>query len=270
MARLAAIDIGSNALRLRIVDVDPPEQGPRGPRFRAFREVHADRAPVRLGHDVFTRQRLEPSIIAAACDALRRFRQAMDDAKVDRYRCVATSAAREAKNRDVLVERAEREAGVHVEIIEGVEEARLVQVAVNERLDLEGRNVALLDIGGGSTEITLLRDRAALYARSLPMGTVRLIEAFLEADGRVSDAQILLLDEYVRRVSGVGTASTKPTGRSSRRSPRASSTISRRSTGSGRAIASCSSRLRCCTTWATSSGTKGTTSTATTSSSTAI
>ncbi len=202
MARLAAIDIGSNALRLRIVDVDPPETGPRGPQFRAFKEVFADRAPVRLGHDVFTRGRFEPSIIAAACEALKKFKAAMDAAKVDRWRCVATSAAREAKNCDILVERAEREAGIHVEVIEGVEEARLVQVAVNERLDLAGRTVLLVDIGGGSTELTLLRDRQSVYSRSLPMGTVRLIEAFLDGDGRVDAKEGLLLDEYVRRVAG--------------------------------------------------------------------
>lgn len=201
MARLAAIDIGSNALRLRIVDVDPPETGPKGPRFKPFREVFADRAPVRLGHDVFTKGRLEPSMIAAACEALRRFRLAMDDAKVDRYRAVATSASREAKNRDVFVERAEREAGVHVEVIEGVEEARLVQVAVDERMNLVGRSVVLVDIGGGSTELTLMRDRHAIYSRSLPVGTVRLIEAFLDGDGRVDDEGGHLLDEYVRRVS---------------------------------------------------------------------
>ena len=106
MARLAAIDIGSNALRLRIVEVDPPTMGPDGPRFTAFRDVFVDRAPVRLGHDVFTHGLIEPGVIGVACDALRRFRVAMDGAKVDRYRAVATSAAREAKNGDLFVERA--------------------------------------------------------------------------------------------------------------------------------------------------------------------
>jgi exopolyphosphatase/guanosine-5'-triphosphate,3'-diphosphate pyrophosphatase len=94
MARLAAIDIGSNALRLRIVEVDPPVLGPDGPRFTAFRDVFVDRAPVRLGQDAFTRGVIEPGVIGAACEALRRFRAAMDGAKVDRYRAVATSAAR--------------------------------------------------------------------------------------------------------------------------------------------------------------------------------
>jgi exopolyphosphatase/guanosine-5'-triphosphate,3'-diphosphate pyrophosphatase len=202
MARLAAIDLGSNAIRLRVVDVDPPRDTPEGPRFFAFREVTADRASVRLGHDVFTRGEIEPSVVAQACDALKRFRATMDAAKVDRYRAVATSAAREAKNGDLLVERAAREAGVHVEIIEGVEEARLVQLAVAERVSLGPRRAVLVDIGGGSTELTVLRDRRAEYARSLPVGTVRLVEAFLEGRGPVDDQHRTLMNEYVDRVCG--------------------------------------------------------------------
>ncbi len=200
MARIAAIDIGSNAMRLRIVDVDPPEDGPRGPRFRPFREVCAERASVRLGHDVFTRGRIEPTVIAQACDALKRFRATMDTAKVDRYRAVATSASREAKNGDLFVERAEREAGVHVDVIEGLEEARLVQAAVRERLNLEGKTVVLVDIGGGSTELTLMADLVAVYSRSLPVGTVRLVEAFLDGAGRVDATRTLLIDEYIERI----------------------------------------------------------------------
>ncbi|WP_437955175.1 Ppx/GppA phosphatase family protein [Sorangium sp. So ce119] len=217
MARLAAIDIGSNAIRLRIVDVDPPALGafgagrdpalaagstgaPDAPRFHPFRDVHADRASVRLGHDVFTKGRLEAGVIGAACEALRRFRTAMDAAKVDRYRAVATSAAREAQNGDLFVERAAREAGVHIEVIEGVEEARLVQIAVRERVPLGGRTALLVDIGGGSTELTLLRGREAVFSRSLPVGTVRMVETFLE-DRRPMDAgHRRLIEEYVDRV----------------------------------------------------------------------
>jgi exopolyphosphatase/guanosine-5'-triphosphate,3'-diphosphate pyrophosphatase len=208
MARLAAIDIGSNALRLRIVEVDPPTLGPGGARFSAFRDVFVDRAPVRLGHDVFTRGFIEPGVIGAACEALRRFRAAMDGAKVDRYRAVATSAAREAQNGDLFVERAEREAGVHVEVIEGSEEARLVQLAVAERVDVRDRVVLLVDVGGGSTELTLLSGAPsapaarATFTRSLPVGTVRLVEAFLEGRGPIDAEHRSLLDEYVDRVFG--------------------------------------------------------------------
>ena len=204
MARLGAIDIGSNAIRLRIVDVDPPDEarGTRGPRFRPFREVFADRVAVRLGHDVFTRGRIESSMIAQACEALRGFRTKMDEVGVDRYRAVATSACREAENADVFVERAEREAGMHVEIIEGVEEARLVHIAVRERMNLERRTALLVDIGGGSTELTILRDLEPVLAKSLPMGTVRLLEAFLDGADRIDAVREELLTEYIERVGG--------------------------------------------------------------------
>ncbi len=216
MARLAAIDIGSNAIRLRVVDVEQPEQPeapatngaksgpmpPRGPRFRPFRDLCAERVPVRLGHDVFTRGRIEPTMIAQACDALRSFRTTMDTVKVDRYRAVATSACRESKNADVFVERAEREAGVHVEVIEGLEEARLVQIAVRERMNLEGKTAVLIDIGGGSTELTVLKNLTPIFTRSLPVGTVRVIEAFLDGGGgRLDDVKLQLLDEYIARVA---------------------------------------------------------------------
>ena len=200
MARLAAIDIGSNAIRLRVVDVDPPLLTEEGPRFYPFRDVLVDRAPVRLGHDVFTKGRLENGVIGAACEALKRFRAAMDAAKVERYRAVATSAAREAQNGDLFVERAERESRVHVEIIEGVEEARLVQLAVVERIPMGHRRSLLVDIGGGSTELTLLEGRAPVFSRSLPVGTVRLLEAFLEGRGPIDASHRTLLEEYVDRV----------------------------------------------------------------------
>ncbi|MDC0747642.1 Ppx/GppA phosphatase family protein [Polyangium mundeleinium] len=200
MARLAAIDIGSNAIRLRVVDVDPPLLTDDGPRFYPFRDVLVDRAPVRLGHDVFTKGRLENGVIGAACEALKRFRAAMDAAKVERYRAVATSAAREAQNGDLFVERAERESRVHVEIIEGVEEARLVQLAVVERIPMSQRRSLLVDIGGGSTELTLLEGRLPVYSRSLPVGTVRLLEAFLEGRGPIDMGHRKLLEEYVDRV----------------------------------------------------------------------
>jgi exopolyphosphatase/guanosine-5'-triphosphate,3'-diphosphate pyrophosphatase len=200
MARLAAIDIGSNAIRLRVVDVDPPLMTEEGPRFYPFRDVLVDRAPVRLGHDVFTKGRIEGGVIGAACEALRRFRASMDLAKVERYRAVATSAAREAGNGDLFVERAEREARVHVEIIEGVEEARLVQLAVLERIPMSHRASLLVDIGGGSTELTLLQGRVPVYSRSLPVGTVRLLEAFLEERGPIDSVHRRLLEEYIDRV----------------------------------------------------------------------
>lgn len=195
MPRFAAIDLGSNALRLRIVEADRPrDDGP------PWKEVTSLRAPVRLGRDVFLLGALAPNVVAAACDALRRFREAMDEAKVEHYRAVATSAVREATNGEVLIARAEREAGVKLEIIEGVEEARLVALAVGRRIGLESRRALLVDIGGGSTELTLVQRGKTRFVKSLPIGTVRLLEAFVDTnDPKQSEA---LVARYVDRVLG--------------------------------------------------------------------
>lgn len=198
MARIGAIDIGSNALRLRVVDVDPPVKTGKDYRYHPFHEVHAERVPVRLGHDVFTKGVLEPKAINLACEALKRFRLSMDALKVERYRAVATSATREARNGELFCARAHREAGVVVEIIEGVEEARLVALAVCERVRLDPGPVVLIDIGGGSTELTLLKQGQAVFSRSAPMGTVRILESFL-ADEKISKTQKRIAGEYIAR-----------------------------------------------------------------------
>lgn len=196
MARFAAIDIGSNAMRLRIVEV---ERGPTGAPG-LWRDLAALRAPVRLGREVFLTGALTQGAIAQATEALSQFREAMDQAKVDQYRAVATSAVRESENADSLVERAYREAGLHVEVIEGIEEARLVQLAVRRRLALDDQCALLVDVGGGSTELTVLDRGEVRASQSLPMGTVRLLEAFLERDVAVDARHAELVDEYVERV----------------------------------------------------------------------
>ena len=198
MARFAAIDIGSNAMRLRIVEADRATLAGRD--GGGWRDVTSLRAPVRLGREVFLTGTLTGSAISSATEALTQFREAMDEARVDQYRAVATSAVREADNAEVLVERAYREAGVHVEVIEGVEEARIVQLAVHRRLGPDAPSALLVDIGGGSTELTLLEQGEPRASRSLPIGTVRLLEAFLEHEAPVDARHAELVDEYVERV----------------------------------------------------------------------
>ena len=208
MARFAALDLGSNALRLRIVDAQAHAQPGLQSREQlellpeasaSFHEVLSLRAPVRLGSEVFVTGRLAAASIGQACQALREFRNAMDEAKVDSYRATATSAVREAQNRATLVERARREAGIELEIIEGVEEARLIQIAVVRRLGLEGKRVLLVDVGGGSTELTYLDRGRNAFSMSLPVGTVRLLETYLKDAKTVDRAQQKLLFEGVDR-----------------------------------------------------------------------
>jgi exopolyphosphatase/guanosine-5'-triphosphate,3'-diphosphate pyrophosphatase len=204
MPRFAALDVGSNAFRLRIVEAHAPaaerEQLSLLPDTASpWREVLSLRAPVRLGSEVFVSGRLASSSVGQACAALREFRQAMDDAKVDVYRATATSAVREASNKATFVERARREAGIELEVIEGIEEARLIQLAVARRLGLADRRALLVDVGGGSTELTYLDRGASVWAISLPIGTVRLIELYLRTPSAMDRARQKLLLEGIDR-----------------------------------------------------------------------
>ena len=204
MPRFAALDLGSNALRLRIVEAHAAALGreqldliPEA--SSSFREVLSLRAPVRLGSEVFVTGRLAAASIGQACAALRDFRTAMDAAKVDVYRATATSAVREAANGATLVERARREAGIELEVIEGVEEARLIQLAVVRRLGLSDKRALLVDVGGGSTELTYLDKGRNAFAMSLPVGTVRLLETYLRGTKTVDRKTQKLLFEAVDR-----------------------------------------------------------------------
>ncbi|MBX3188346.1 MAG: Ppx/GppA family phosphatase [Labilithrix sp.] len=204
MPRFAALDLGSNALRLRIVEAHAPPSGREQLSLlpeagSSFREVMSLRAPVRLGSEVFVTGRLAAASIGQACSALREFRDAMDNAKVDAYRATATSAVREASNGTTLVERARREAGIELEVIEGVEEARLIHLAVIRRLALSDRRALLVDVGGGSTELTYLDRGRNAFAMSLPVGTVRLLETYLRGAKTVDRTRQKLLFEGVDR-----------------------------------------------------------------------
>jgi exopolyphosphatase/guanosine-5'-triphosphate,3'-diphosphate pyrophosphatase len=167
--QLAAIDAGSNAFRLMIA------------RLRTTNEweiVESIRAPVRLGHSVFTSGEFDRKTLRDATSAFREFRKIMDAHGVTAYRAVTTSAAREARNRHVLIERIRHLAKIELEIISGDEEARLVRVAVLRALrDFEAPRF-ILDLGGGSLEFNELRRGVLRESIGLPLGTVRLMEAF--------------------------------------------------------------------------------------------
>jgi exopolyphosphatase/guanosine-5'-triphosphate,3'-diphosphate pyrophosphatase len=213
MSRFAAIDVGSNALRLRVIEATAPSSPaksrtpasastPPVPPDPPWRDLATVRAPVRLGAEVFVSGRLAPTSIAQACDALRGFRDEMDRWKIDAYRAIATSAVREAKNGSTLIERARREAGIELEAIEGHEEARLIQLAVTRRVPLSDKRALLVDVGGGSTEVTLLNRGDTEFTMSLPLGTVRVLEAYLKGAKTVDRARERLLEEVIDRALG--------------------------------------------------------------------
>lgn len=176
--RVAAIDIGSNALRFTAAE--------RGAEGRLV-QLDYQRAPVRLGHSAFLTGRLTAENLEAAVEAVVAFGRRMDGLEVERYRAVATSAVRDAENGGELVERVRDEAGIGIDMIDGAEEARLVWVAVRERLALEGLWV-LVDLGGGSLEVSVVGSDGIRRSDSYPLGTVRLLERLEAAGGATGDA----------------------------------------------------------------------------------
>ncbi|HYH81969.1 MAG TPA: Ppx/GppA phosphatase family protein [Longimicrobium sp.] len=165
--RVAAVDVGSNAIRFLVGE------------FRALGEyevLEEERVAVRLGHDVFLSGRLTPEAMNAAVEAIKRFRGRMDALGIDHYRAVATSATRESRNGPEMVARVRREAGIELEVITGHEEARLVYVAVANRVPMGDDKWITVDVGGGSVEVSLVDASGILWSESHVMGSVRLLE----------------------------------------------------------------------------------------------
>lgn len=180
---IGAIDAGSNAIRYVIAEVTGTE----------LVRVEAERIPVRLGGAAFTRGELEETTIAQAVEAFSHLRSRFNVHGVTAYRAVATSAVRDAHNRDVLLHRLYHEAGIEVEVIEGEEEARLVRKAVLQELGAQAP-ACLLDLGGGSLEINL-RHGPAWRVVSLPIGTVRVLSTF-GLSGALSEAEAAMVRRY--------------------------------------------------------------------------
>jgi exopolyphosphatase / guanosine-5'-triphosphate,3'-diphosphate pyrophosphatase len=183
---LAVVDMGSNAVRLQIAQAQPD----------GTLEVRAeDRAAVRLGAQVFRTGRLSTESIAACAEALVRFAKLAQTAGASEVRAVATSAVREASNRDELLRAAHTQAGIDIEVVSGAEEARLVCLGVFQGAPASDRSL-LVDIGGGSTEIIAARGEEPEHAFSLQLGSVRLSEFFVEHDP-ISRREAKLIEEAV-------------------------------------------------------------------------
>jgi exopolyphosphatase/guanosine-5'-triphosphate,3'-diphosphate pyrophosphatase len=183
---LAVVDLGSNAVRLQIASAQPD----------GTLEVRAeDRAAVRLGAQVFRTGRLSSESISACAEALVRFAKLAQTAGASHVRAVATSAVREASNRDELLKAARAEAGIDIEVVSGAEEARLVCLGVFQGAGASDRSL-LIDIGGGSTEIISARGEEPEHAFSLQLGSVRLTEFFVEHDP-ISRREAKLIEEAI-------------------------------------------------------------------------
>lgn len=166
MLKLGAIDIGSNAMRLTIAQIDS---------HLKIKRLENKRQAVRLGQDAFSVGVFTPETFKRAVEALKAFRTTLDKYEVHHLRAVGTSAMREAANGPELAQRIREECNIPIEIISGNEEARLIQQAVMDRLDIRDKTCLFIDIGGGSVEITVVENQDLVFAQTFPLGTVRLL-----------------------------------------------------------------------------------------------
>jgi exopolyphosphatase/guanosine-5'-triphosphate,3'-diphosphate pyrophosphatase len=185
--RLACVDMGSNAIRFLAAEFSNEV---------AYEVLAAERCPVRLGHSVFLSGVLDQRAMDAAVQALGGFRAQMDAVGVEHYRAVATSAVRESKNGAEFVARIRDEVGLELEVISGSEEARLVHTAVATRIPLGSRKWLLVDLGGGSVEVSLVDQHGAYWSESHTMGSVRLLEELTDS-GTDPGGFRRLLAEYI-------------------------------------------------------------------------
>ncbi len=171
-ATLAAIDIGSNSCRLKIARVVA----------HRLKTLHEDREVTRLGSSVFQTGLVSPEAMALTLKALKRFQRAVQAHGVDQIRVVATAAMRDARNAQAFLTWAKAETGWTIEIISGLEEGRLIHRGVMTNEPGTNGRVILVDVGGGSCEITLSEHKRIKDTVSLPLGAVRLTQEFIPTD----------------------------------------------------------------------------------------
>jgi exopolyphosphatase/guanosine-5'-triphosphate,3'-diphosphate pyrophosphatase len=186
---LGAIDVGSNAVRLKLVRLLPDG---------AFEQLHQERDPVRPGEGVWDHGVLARPVVDRLVAALVRYAALCRRHRAGHVRAVATSALREARNRDEVVARVRHEAGLELEVIPGREEARLIGLGVLRGMPPSSRSL-LVDIGGGSTEVARGEGEEPLELWSVPIGAVRLTEMF-HCAGDITREQLVSLRRYAQRV----------------------------------------------------------------------
>src|SRR5271155_172410 len=188
MPTFAAIDIGSNSCRLKIATVQ----------MHRLKTLHEDREVTRLGESVFQTGVISPEAMAATIRALKRFHKAVQLHVVDKVRVVATSAMRDARNAAAFTEWVKATTGWNVEVISGLEEGHLIHLGgVTHEVGARGRCL-LIDLGGGSCEVTLSDGGRIKTMVTMPLGAVRLQEEFLQSDPPAKE-DVARLKQFIDR-----------------------------------------------------------------------
>lgn len=185
----AGIDIGSNAVRLLIKCLN--DEGSD----ELLSKVQLVRVPIRLGEDAFTKGRIGKKKSKKLIALMSAYKELMDIYDVVDYRACATSAMRDAENGLELVEFIRKETGIGIEIISGREEAELISSELIDGREITAEDVFLyVDVGGGSTELNLVKGKHLLYSQSFNIGTIR------QLSGKVEEKELAAFCEYLKQV----------------------------------------------------------------------
>ena len=171
--RIAAIDIGTNSIHMIVVRVRPD---------LSFEVIDREKDMVRLGAGGLDGRSLTPTAMAAGIQTMAKFRRLADSHKVDEIVAAATSATREADNGGDFIADVDRQTGIRIQVISGTEEARLIHLAAGYGVDVGSSTAVVIDIGGGSVEVTFGTARQMTAGKSFKVGAIRLTERFVKSD----------------------------------------------------------------------------------------
>ena len=171
--RIAAIDIGTNSIHMIVVNVRPD---------LSFEVIDREKDMVRLGAGGLDGRNLTPTAMTAAMQTLAKFKRLAESNKVDEIVAAATSATREAENGGDFIAEVGRQTGIRIRVISGTEEARLIHLAAGYGVDVGGSTAVVIDIGGGSVEVTLGTATHLTQGKSFKTGVIRLTERFIRTD----------------------------------------------------------------------------------------
>ena len=191
--RIAAIDIGTNSIHMIVVKVRPD---------LSFEVIDREKEMVRLGAGGLDGRSLTPTAMTAALQALTKFSRLAATHKVDEILAGATSATREADNGGDFIAEVERQTGIRVRVISGTEEARLIHLAAGYGVNIGGTQAVVIDIGGGSVEVTLGTATHLTQAQSFKLGVIRLTERFVRSDP-LSNHDERRLVKHINKTAGV-------------------------------------------------------------------
>lgn len=185
--RLGAIDIGSNAARLLITDVELNNGKAE------FNKVNLVRVPLRLGFDVFDKHEISTEKKEMIVNTLKAYKYLLEAYKVEYFKAAATSAMRDALNAPQIIEHVKNETGIEIEVISGGEEASMIyENHIAENLD-KSHSYLYIDVGGGSTELTFFAENKLIFKESFNIGTIRILK------DQVREEQWIYMKEFIKR-----------------------------------------------------------------------